>query len=61
MIPLHCLRAKLNNRTRGQFECDMNFFFLFVFISFPHMKKEGETSFEMVCPRSRMWKKFERR
>ena len=31
MIPLHCLRAKWNNRTRGQFECDVTLFFLFLF------------------------------
>ena len=27
MIPLHLLWAKSNNRTRGQFECDVTFFF----------------------------------
>ena len=26
MIPLHCLWAKSNNRTRGQFECDVTWF-----------------------------------
>ena len=26
MIPLHCLWAKSNNRTRGQFECGMTWF-----------------------------------
>ena len=26
MIPLHCLWAKSNNRTRGQFECDATWF-----------------------------------
>ena len=26
MIPLHCLRAKSNIRTRGQFECDVTWF-----------------------------------
>ena len=35
MIPLHCLWAKSNNRTRGQFGCDVTF--VFVFISFIHM------------------------
>ena len=35
MIPLHCLWAKSNNKTRGQFECDMTWFlFLFWFRSF---------------------------
>ena len=35
MIPLYCLWAKSNNRTRLQFECDM--IFVFVKISFIHM------------------------
>ena len=26
MISSHCLWAKLNNRTRGQFECDLTWF-----------------------------------
>ena len=33
MIPLHCLWPKLNNRTRGQFECDV-IWFCFVLFSF---------------------------
>ena len=33
MIPLHCLWAKSNNKTRAQFECDM-ILFLFWFLSF---------------------------
>ena len=33
MIPLHYLWAKLNNRTRGQFECDVTWFcFCFDFV-----------------------------
>ena len=33
MIPLHCLWAKSNNTTRGQFECDMtSFCFCFDFV-----------------------------
>ena len=33
MIPLHCLWAKSNNRTRGQFECDVAWFcFCFDFV-----------------------------
>ena len=32
MISLHCLWAKSNNRTRGQFECDVTFFFNFLYI-----------------------------
>ena len=33
MIPLHCLCAKSNNRTRGQFECDVTWFvFCFDFV-----------------------------
>ena len=32
-IPLHCLWAKSNNRTRGQFECDVTWFcFYFEFV-----------------------------
>ena len=32
-IPLHCFGAKLNNRTRGQFECDVIWFcFYFEFV-----------------------------
>ena len=30
MIPLHCLWAKSNNRTRAQCEYDVTLFFLFV-------------------------------
>ena len=39
MIPLHCLWVKSNNRTRGQFEYDVNlvFFVCFGLISFIHM------------------------
>ena len=33
MIPLHCLWAKSNNRTRGQFECNVTWFcFCFHFV-----------------------------
>ena len=33
MIPLHCLWAKSNNRTRGRFECDVTWLcFCFDFI-----------------------------
>ena len=33
MIPLHCLWAKSNNRTHGQFECDVTWFwFCFDFV-----------------------------
>ena len=33
MIPLHCLWAKSNNRTRGHFECDVTWFcFYFDFV-----------------------------
>ena len=33
IIPLHCLWAKSNNRTRGQFECDVTWFcFCFDFV-----------------------------
>ena len=33
MIPLHCLWPKSNNRTRGQFECDVTWFcFCFDFV-----------------------------
>ena len=31
MIPLHCLWAKSNNRTGGQFEYDVTLVFLFLF------------------------------
>ena len=31
MIPLHCLWAKSSNRPRGQFDCDMTLFLLFLF------------------------------
>ena len=36
MIPLHCVWAKSNNRTRGQFECDV-VWFCFVLISLVHV------------------------
>ena len=33
MIPMHCLWAKSNTKTRGQFECDLTWFcFCFVFV-----------------------------
>ena len=33
MIPLHCLWAESNNRTCGQFECDVTwFYFCFEFV-----------------------------
>ena len=31
MIPFHCLRAKLNNRSQSQSEYDVTLFFLFLF------------------------------
>ena len=38
MIPMHCLWAKANNRTCGQFECDVTWpGFVFVLISFIHI------------------------
>ena len=39
MIPLHCLWAKLENRTRGHFEYEVTLvFFSFGLISFIHMR-----------------------
>ena len=33
MIPMHCFWDKANNRTRGQFECDVTWFcFCFDFV-----------------------------
>ena len=32
MIPLHCLWTKSNNRTRGQYECDVWLGFVFDFV-----------------------------
>ena len=33
MIPMHCFWDKANNRTRGQFECDLTWFcFCFDFV-----------------------------
>ena len=41
MIPLYCLRAKSNNRTRGQFECDVTWFsFCFDFVRSHEQWKE---------------------
>ena len=41
MIPLHCLSAKSNNKTRGQFECGMTWFcFCFDFIG-SHAREGG--------------------
>ena len=38
MIPLHCLWAKSNNTTRGQFECDVTWFcFCFGFVAHMHV------------------------
>ena len=38
IIPLHCLWAKSNIRTRGQFECDLTwFFFCFDFVHMHHI------------------------
>ena len=42
MISLHCLCAKSNNRTRGQFEYDV-LGFVFVLISFVHMHGEKKS------------------
>ena len=36
MMPLHCLWAKSNNRTRDQFECDMTFLLLLFLLDFVH-------------------------
>ena len=73
MIPLHCLWAKSNNRTRGQFECDVTWFY-FCLISLCSHARCG--CFSMVCwggwrkvgglfkigrSRSRRWKNFGRR
>ena len=48
MTPLYCLRAKLNKRTRGQFECDVTWFcFCFDFV---HSHARCRCSF-IVCLR----------
>ena len=74
MIPLHCLWAKLNNKTHGQFECDLTWFcFRFDFIR-SHARCGccssvgwrgwgcwGMGSFKIGRPASREWKHFERR
>ena len=62
MIPLHCLWAESNNRTCGQFECDVTWFY-FCLNSFVHMhgavvvlfwKRWGEGgSFKIGRPRWR--------
>ena len=70
MTPLHCLWAKSNNRTRGQFECDVTWFlFLFWFHSFTctvlllfHSLLKGVGgSFKIGLSKSRGWKKIGRR
>ena len=76
MIPLHCLWTKSNNRTRGQFECDVTYFcFCFDFIrsqalcgccSIVGWRGWGEWvgkggSFKIGRPSSRGWKYFGRR
>ena len=49
MIPLHCLWAKSNNKTRGHFEYDVALFlFLFDFVHSPHVQR-GSCS--IVCLR----------
>ena len=70
MIPLHCLWAKSNNRTRGQFECDVKWFcFCFDFVR-SHARWgccfivcwrgwEG-ASFKIGHPRPREWSSFGR-
>ena len=67
MIPLHCLWAKLNNQTRGQFECDVTWFlFLFWFRSFTctvllllhSLLKRAGASFKIGRPSLKGWKKF---
>ena len=74
MIPLHCLWAKSNNRTRGQFECDVTWFcFHFDFIR-SHARcgccslvclrgwvDGGRDLFKLEHPRSRGWKNSGRR
>ena len=60
MIPWHCLWAKSNNRTLGQFECDVTCLLLFWFRSFTctvHLLSHGlfenveESSFKTWRPR----------
>ena len=69
MTPLHCLWAKSNNRTCGQFECGMTWFcFCFDVVRF-YVQCDcysivcwrgggGGGSFKIRHPRSREWKNF---
>ena len=64
MIPLHGLRAKSKNRTRGQFECDVTWFccsFDFVRLHALYHLERGEGSFEIGQPWCREWKNFKLR
>ena len=68
MMPLYCLSTKSNNKTSGQFECDMTWFcFCFDFIGTHALEDangrgcEGWISFKNEHPSSRGWKKFQRR
>ena len=59
MIPLHCLWATSNNRTRGQLECYVTCFFLFWFRLLTSTVSFGDwVSFEIGRPRSKGWKDF---
>ena len=63
MIRLHCLRDKSNNKTRGQFECDVTWFsFCFDFVlsharceieCTVHLFRESRGSFKIGRRRSR--------
>ena len=66
-IPLHCLLAKSNNRTRGQFECEAAWFcFHFDFVRsharclllFHNLLEGVGSSFKIGCPRSSGLKNF---
>ena len=51
MIPLRCLWVKSNNRTRGQFEYEVTFFFFFLrLFDFVHSHARGSCYF-IVCVR----------
>ena len=47
MMPLHCLWAKSNKRTSGQFEYDVLYFFLFLF-DFVHSQARCGLRFQVM-------------
>ena len=68
-MPLHCLWVKSNNRTRGQFECDVTWFCFYFESVHLHLERgccsivcwRGWVGVKIGRSRSNGWKNFGRR